>query len=198
MNAATVAIGIAAALLLIAAVAQGVVLVVLGRRNRGLRERVRILTARLDDAGPVVADARATGGVRVGSPAPPLRLPSVTGGVLDLERYHGRDVVVLFWSPTCPFSQRLLPELQAWEERMPVAAPALVVVSSGGVRVNLGTGLRSPIVTDPTGAVARSFGVAGTPTAVRVDALGRIASEVRSGSFAVLELLGPDVVGAVR
>jgi hypothetical protein len=49
--------------------------------------------------------------------------------------------------------------------------------------------LTSPVVMDHRFEVARAFGVNGTPTAVLLDAHGRVASDVATGADSVLTLL---------
>ena len=49
-------------------------------------------------------------------------------------------------------------------------------------------GLRSAVLLDNEYAVEEAFGVEGTPSAVLVDAEGRIASKVAVGAKEVLEL----------
>jgi len=53
-------------------------------------------------------------------------------------------------------------------------------------------GLTSPVLLDPQFAVGRAFGASGTPSAVLVDAEGKVASEVAVGAPAVMELAGAD------
>ena len=53
-------------------------------------------------------------------------------------------------------------------------------------------GLTSPMLLDQQFAVGRAFGASGTPSAVLVDAEGKVASEVAVGAPAVLELAGAD------
>jgi hypothetical protein len=48
--------------------------------------------------------------------------------------------------------------------------------------------LNSPAVLDQQFSVGRSFGTGGTPSALLVDAKGKVASEVAVGAPAVLEL----------
>jgi hypothetical protein len=48
----------------------------------------------------------------------------------------------------------------------------------------------STVVLDQQFAAGRAFGASGTPSAVLVDAEGKIASEVAVGAPAVLELAG--------
>jgi hypothetical protein len=82
----------------------------------------------------------------------------------------------------------MLPELKAWERRRARTAPRLLLVSTGTVDANRSLGLVSPIVLDDEGYAARSFGAAGTPMGLLVDAGGRIASSVATGAQAVMVL----------
>jgi hypothetical protein len=95
---------------------------------------------------------------------------------------------VLFWNPDCGFCQRMLPDLKAWEARRPRGARRLLVVSSGEIEANRALGLRSTVLVDPDFRAGYAFGASGTPSAVLVDAGGRIGSEVAVGAEAVLAL----------
>jgi thiol-disulfide isomerase/thioredoxin len=125
---------------------------------------------------------------KVGEPAPEVRLPDLEGKEVGLEDFKGEETLVLFWSPECGFCQEMLPELKEWEAAPPESAPRLLVVSDGTVKDNEAMGLSSPVILDNTYAVQDTFGGGGTPSAVLVDAEGRIASEVVVGASAVLEL----------
>ena len=73
------------------------------------------------------------------------------------------------------------------------------MVSTGDVEANRAEGFTSPVALDPTFAAARSFGAGGTPSAVLVDAEGRIASGVAVGGQSVLALAAPlEVAPAAR
>ena len=73
---------------------------------------------------------------------------------------------------------------------MPEGAPKLVFVSAGTEEVNRQMGLASTVVLDQQFSVGRTFGASGTPSAMLVDAEGKIASEVAVGAPAVLQLAG--------
>jgi thiol-disulfide isomerase/thioredoxin len=124
----------------------------------------------------------------VGEPAPDVSLPNLAGATVRLSDFHGHPTLVLFWSPSCGFCQRMLPDLKAWEAASPRKAPRLLVVSSGTVEDNESMGLRSPVVLDQGFRTGSMFGANGTPSAVLVDAEGRIASGVAVGADAVLTL----------
>jgi peroxiredoxin len=127
-------------------------------------------------------------GLPVGTLAPELKLPDITGKEVDLADYRGRDTLVLFWNPGCGFCQQLLPDLKAWEQNRPEKAPAVLVISTGEVEANAAHGLMSTIVLDNGWKAGAAFGASGTPSAVLVDREGKIASPIGVGGQAVLQL----------
>jgi peroxiredoxin len=129
-------------------------------------------------------------GLRIGDPAPTVRLPDLGGREVDLADSGDRSTLVLFWSPTCGFCQGMLDDLKAWEEHSPTDAPRLLVVSSGSVEANQTMRLRSTVVLDQDFSVGARVGASGTPSAVLVDARGNIASSLVVGAQAVLALAG--------
>ena len=68
------------------------------------------------------------------------------------------------------------------------ASQQLVVISTGDVAGNRAMGLSAPILLDDSFDAGRRFGAGGTPSAVRVDAQGRVSSPVAAGADAVLAL----------
>lgn len=127
-------------------------------------------------------------GAKMGEPAPALTLPDLDGNPVDLARFKGEEMLVLFWNPDCGFCQQMLPDLKAWEASRPQDAPQLLVVSTGSREANKQMGLRSLLLLATTLNAGSAFGANGTPSAVLVDASGRIASEVAVGAQAVLTL----------
>lgn len=127
--------------------------------------------------------------LRVGDPAPAIRLPDLSGNVIDLNTFQGREAIILFWNPGCGFCQRMLPDLKEWEANLSEGAPKLLVISTGTVEANRGQGILSPVLLDQGFSVGQSFGANGTPMAVLVDPAGKIASELAAGAPAVLTLL---------
>ena len=125
---------------------------------------------------------------KVGEQAPAVNLPDLEGKKVRLEEFKGNEVMLLFWSPSCGHCQGMLPELKEWEVDPPEGAPKLLVVSDETVEANKAQGLRSPVVLDYNYALGDTYGAPGTPSAVLVDAEGRVASTVVVGASAVLEL----------
>jgi thiol-disulfide isomerase/thioredoxin/uncharacterized membrane protein YphA (DoxX/SURF4 family) len=129
---------------------------------------------------------------KVGEVAPEVKLPDLEGNTIGLEDFRGEETLVLFWNPGCGFCRQMLPDLKGWEARAPEGAPRLLVVSAGSEEANKEMGLTSPVLLDQQFASGRAFGASGTPSAVLVDAEGKVASGVAVGARAVLELAGAD------
>lgn len=128
----------------------------------------------------------------IGEEAPALALPDLDGKWVDLSSFRGKDTLVLFWNPGCGFCEQMLGDLRAWEERPPKGAPRLLVVSTGALEENRAMGLHSKVLMEPKFGAGFAFGADGTPSAVLVDARGKIASDVAVGAAAVLALAGQE------
>ena len=128
--------------------------------------------------------------VKIGEPAPAVKLPDLRGETIDLSDHKGTRTLVVFWSPGCGFCQQMLPDLQKWENRTPKGAPKLVLISDGSVEENEKLGLRSPVLLDQNFSAGTAFGTDGTPSGILIDARGNIASELAVG--------GPDVMKLAR
>jgi thiol-disulfide isomerase/thioredoxin len=128
--------------------------------------------------------------LKIGEQVPEIKLEDLSGKEIDLkEDFEGANTVVLFWNPGCGFCQQMLPDLKEWETNPPEGAPKLLVVSAGGEEANKAMDLMSPVVLDQSFSVGREFGAGGTPSAVLLDAEGKVASVVAKGAPAVLELV---------
>jgi hypothetical protein len=110
-------------------------------------------------------------------------------GVRALE---GKKTLLLFGNPGRGFCQQMLPDFKEWEANRPVGAPKLLFVSAGTGEINREMGLASKVVLDQRFAVGRAFGASGMPSAVLLDAEGKVASGVAASAPAVLELAGAD------
>jgi peroxiredoxin len=125
---------------------------------------------------------------KVGEEAPEVKLPDLEGNSVELADFRGEETLILFWNPGCGFCQQMLPELKQWESEAPESAPRIVVVSAGTEEANKEMELTSPVLLDQSFATGRAFGASGTPSAVLVDAEGKVASEIAVGAPGVLEL----------
>ena len=136
------------------------------------------------------AEQAVPAGLKIGEPAPPVRLRDLKNKKVNLARFRGQKTLVLFWNPGCGFCEQMLPELREWEQAPPEGAPKLLVVSSGTKEAHREMGLSSTVVLDQQFAVGSAFGASGTPSAVLVDEEGNVASEVGIGAPGVLTLAG--------
>ena len=128
--------------------------------------------------------------LKIGDPAPPLRLRDVRGRDFSLDDWKGHSGVLLFWNPRCGYCTQMLPSLKAVENHSFKDGSRILIVSTGTVEENNAMGLRSPIVLDPDFAAGHTYNVPGTPSAVLIDVENRIASGVAVGATAVLDLIG--------
>jgi thiol-disulfide isomerase/thioredoxin len=103
-----------------------------------------------------------------------------------LEEFQGRDTLLVFWNSHCGFCRRMLSELERWEREAAPTAPRLVLASA--LPKDAVPSLQAPVLFDEGFAAGRAFGVRGTPSAVLLDAEGRVASSVAVGGAEVLEL----------
>jgi thiol-disulfide isomerase/thioredoxin len=182
---------------------EGWLLVHLMRQNGRLLDRVIAVEHQLRLYGthraelPLVAQHGGNGhqhhapaGPNIGEPAPDLALSDLDGNTVNLsDRWDGGTTAVLFWSPTCGFCHRMLPDLRAWEADRLENTPRLLIIAAGSAEENRAMGLTSPTLMDGGFAAGRAFGATGTPQAVLVGADGSVASERAAGGEAVLRLV---------
>lgn len=130
----------------------------------------------------------APAGLKPGEASPSLSLPDLSGRMVELSQFKGRETLLLFWNPGCGFCNQMLPELKALEDGGVELTRELLIISTGSVEANRAMGLRSTVLLDQSFSAGRAFGVAGTPAAVLVNAAGHVASQVAVGAPAVLTL----------
>jgi thiol-disulfide isomerase/thioredoxin len=100
--------------------------------------------------------------------------------------------LLLFWNPGCGYCAQLLPDVLAYEQLE--SRPQIVVISRGPYTLNRELGFNSPVVIDESRSIGNAIGVAGTPSAVIVDAGGRLATDVARGTDKVSHLLASSAV----
>ena len=134
----------------------------------------------------LVAAASALPNVSPGQRAPEFLARGTGGELIRLADYHGRDVVILFWNPSCGFCRSIVEELLLWDQRNRLP---LLVVSSGEDQELTERGLHAPFVIDDNAHISALFNAHGTPMAIRVNACGFIASDLAAGKDGVMRLL---------
>jgi cytochrome c biogenesis protein CcmG, thiol:disulfide interchange protein DsbE len=130
----------------------------------------------------------------VGQPAPPLMLPQVGGGTIDLASMRGKPVWVNFMATWCPPCQDELPLMNGFyvryvEEGLIVLA--IDVKEEEGLVAGFAQGLNVtfPLGLDADGRAAETWDAVALPVHFWIDADGI----VRDGS---LGGIGPDVMAA--
>lgn len=146
--------------------------------------------ARPHGQGPQIAEGRSS--LRVGDPAPDFSIVDLQGEAVGAKDLLGRDTLLLFWDPGCPFCRAMSEDVTRWEEKPPKGAPQLVFVASGDAEniENASRNFKSRFLHDREFEVGPLFGTSLTPSAVLIDRDGRIASIVGVGLPNVLALAG--------
>lgn len=137
-----------------------------------------------------VVQARPPQGPKVGDPVPlASQVASLLGEELSLgEALGGRERILLFWDPNCGYCRRMLPDLLEWEAHNPELVDDLFVLSKGARAANEAQGISAQIALDRDSSVGRKLNFRGTPSAIRVDADGVVASAYAIGADAVMSL----------
>jgi thiol-disulfide isomerase/thioredoxin len=137
---------------------------------------------------PSVAEAP----FHVGQPAPPLSVPQVGGGTIDLANLRGKPVWVNFMATWCPSCQDEFPLMNGFATRY--ADEGLVVIAvdvreeEGAVAAFAeGLGATFPLGLDSDGKAADAWDAIALPVHFWIDAEGI----VRDGAFGGI---GPDIM----
>jgi len=150
---------------------------------------------------PELPPSKAQGiGLPVGAPAPPFELPALTGEKCSLEslRAPGREILLVFSSPFCEPCHALMPHLARWARERKESLN-IVVISRGSVadnRAKLKDFDPARILLQQIFEISEAYDCSATPTALLIDADGRIASELATGRAAIQKLLQPVRDGA--
>lgn len=142
-----------------------------------------------NDPSDIANIMRKAEGPAVGSAASRLPLPAIDGSYIGLDDYLGESAVVVFWNVGCGFCTRMLPDLKEIEGEAGDKLSRVLIVSQGGVDENLAQELRSRVVIDDGFNLGKAFGATGTPSAIRLDAEGKVSSNLAIGADAVLDML---------
>lgn len=115
--------------------------------------------------------------------APEVEFVGAQGGVMTLERFEGRVVLLNLWATWCAPCVREMPSL----DRLAADQPALAVVpvsmdlqAPSAARFLERHGLAHlPLYHDPSGQLMRRLGAHGLPASFVIDRKGRVAAVVR-------------------
>jgi thiol-disulfide isomerase/thioredoxin len=145
-----------------------------------------------DEIKALVAHATMPPPPKPGDFAPEVELPDLAGNKIELKSFRGSPTVALFWNPGCGYCQNMLEKLKAWENNGGRDSLKLLVVSTGSVEDNRAQGFRSSVVIDSGFSAGNAFGASGTPSAIRIDREGKVASAIGVGADEAMKLLTAD------
>ena len=123
-------------------------------------------------------------GLKRGTAAPGLRLPSLAGGEVDLASQRGKVVVLNFWATWCPPCVAEMPSLERLYRTLTPEGLSVVTVSTDEDQAELRKfvsehGLTLPVLLDPGGRLAAGdYRTTGYPETFLLDRQGRILKHV--------------------
>lgn len=128
--------------------------------------------------------------IRIGESVPEIELTDIDGNTVTAANFHGKETLVTFWSTGCPHCLNMMDELREWDISRGENEPNLVLFSDGDEEAHKEFGLRAPVIIDKGHKNAAEFGMYGTPSAVLVDADGKIITETAIGAPNIWSLIG--------
>jgi peroxiredoxin len=136
-------------------------------------------------------------GIKPGARAPAFALPAVDGGIVSLEDYRGRRVLIVFSDPQCGPCQELAPKLVELHDRAREAGVNLVMVSRGALDENRRKrgehGIEFPVGVQRGWRLSKEYGIFASPVGFLVDEEGVIARPVAKGPDAIVALLRTEI-----
>lgn len=112
--------------------------------------------------------------------APQGRAPDISGTLLDgtrtsLQQLRGQPVLVHFWATWCPVCDLEQTSIDAIADDYPVLSIAMDETGKADILAYMDKKqVDYPVIHDPSGALARRYGVRGVPSSFILDANGDI------------------------
>jgi peroxiredoxin len=131
-------------------------------------------------------------GLKAGTPAPGFTAPDISGGLVSLDDFGGRELLLVFSDPHCGPCDELAPKLARFHREHSSDGPAMVLVGRGDLEENRKKarlhGIEFPVVLQDKWKLSKEYGIFATPVAFLIDANGVIAQDVAIGPDAILNL----------
>jgi peroxiredoxin len=160
------------------------------RQNGRILLRLEAIEKRLVSRAPT--QRREAGGLPVGTAAPEFELPDLAGVRRKLSEFRGKYVLVIFFNPKCGFCTKMAADLAALPLEGGAGRAVPLVVTTGDADENRRLveqyGIRCTVLLQEQMEVASQYRAQGTPTGCRLDAAGKIASELTIGAEPLLQL----------
>jgi len=165
---------------------------VLIRQSDRMIERLEQMEQQFDTLHDEVEEMMPREALPAGAEAPAFELPDLTGQPVALEQFRGRRVLLIFFSPTCPFCQQMAPELAKLPYDGSGGLPVPVVIAVGDPEANRALVdehmIRCPFLLDEAKDVVDEYYPEGTPAAYLIDEQGLIARERADGVPTIMAL----------
>jgi peroxiredoxin len=160
------------------------------RQNGRILLRLESIEKRF--GAPPAESWREPAGLPLGAAAPDFELPDLAGQKHKLSEFRGKDVLLLFFNPKCGFCTRMAADLAALPIDGTDGRAVPIVVTTGNAEANRRLveqhGIRCIVLLQEQMEVASQYRAQGTPMGYRIDAEGKIASELAVGAEPLLEL----------
>src|SRR5438552_16773666 len=131
-------------------------------------------------------------GLKPGTPAPGFRLPHIHGGMVSLDQFRGRKVLLVFSDPQCGPCDTFAPKLVRLHYKHRDNGLAVVMVGRGDREQNkkkaIEHGISFPVVLQEKWKLSRQYGIFATPVAFLIDKDGVIVRNVATGTDEVMAL----------
>ncbi len=133
-------------------------------------------------------------GLPIGAPAPAFEANDTDGSgrhTLDKALAAGRPVLLLFLHPGCAPCAEIAAELPQWRQRLDNTVTTLIIgTDDPSSNAEWAREHRvGPMLVPDTMEIVTRYRLRGTPSAVLIDARGRIASSARVGTYAIQDLV---------
>jgi peroxiredoxin len=121
---------------------------------------------------------------REGKPAPDFTLSGVSGEKVRLAEFRGKVVLLNFWASWCPPCREEIPALINLDKAMVGKDFRMLAVAiDKGGRDTIVEFLRHqevslPVLLDPDGSVAKTYGITGVPETFIIDKMGKIRKKI--------------------
>lgn len=106
--------------------------------------------------------------LEVGSPLPPIVLPDTDGRAVDLGQFQNQTLVLSFWSTTCKYCAKQLPELKKLEEESAGQVHVFLINMNEDAdtvkKYKADQKIDFDVLVDESGQVSDLFKIQGTPT----------------------------------
>jgi peroxiredoxin len=139
-------------------------------------------------------------GLPAGTAFPSFSIPDLTGKIVRLEDFRGKQALLIHWSPDCGFCEMIAPDLARLQVDLSKHDIQAVLLAHGAAEANRKLageyGLSYPILLLNDSQPPEPFQNMGTPVAYLLDREGRVAQPLAVG-FEEITALARNAISAV-